>query len=153
MPPKTQAPPAEILEMFGVKQQASTIRKSRIVQTTGEIRAILPYPPSANRYWRNARGRTFLSKEAKEYKQAVKSEMQWLTPKPIEGAVAVTIAVYRPRRAGDLDNRIKVLLDSLNGIAYADDQQITKIHAERFEDKENPRVEVIIRGINDKLTS
>lgn len=146
MPPKTVPPSPELMKAFGVLLKPEPdVRKSRITQTVREIRATLPYPPSANRYWRNARGRTFVSKEAKEYKQAVKSEMQWLTPKPIEGAVAVTIAVYRPRRAGDLDNCIKVLLDALNGIAYADDKQVVQINAFRIDDKDNPRAEVLIK--------
>lgn len=146
MPPKAQPPSREILEMFGAKPKAAVVKKSLTTQTTGEIKAVLPYPPSANRYWRKARGMVYVSAEAKAYKKAVSSSM----PKtPFAGPVSVTIDVYRPARRGDLDNCIKILLDSLNGIAYADDQQIIEIHAERFEDKKNPRVEVTISQRNE----
>ena len=50
----------------------------------------------------------------------------------------------RPQRSGDLDNRLKCLLDSLNGIAWSDDGQIVEIHAYRHDDKKNPRVEIEI---------
>jgi Holliday junction resolvase RusA-like endonuclease len=59
-----------------------------------------------------------------------------------EGEVALLITVFRPRKTGDLDNHLKVLLDSLNGVAYKDDKQVAEIFISRFEDKENPRVEV-----------
>ena len=54
------------------------------------------------------------------------------------------VKVYRPRRVGDLDNRIKCLQDAMEGFAYDDDKQISSIFATRHDDKENPRVEVII---------
>lgn len=112
--------------------------------TSNQIRLTLPYPPSANRYWRTFRNRTVLSAEAKQYKK----EVGWIVGtrgiEPLEGNVVVHLWVYRPRRSGDLDNRIKVALDSLNGIAYHDDKQIVEIHAYRLDDKEDPRVQVLI---------
>lgn len=39
------------------------------------------------------------------------------------------------RRFGDLDNLIKGVLDALNGIVYADDALVTKIQAEKTQDK------------------
>jgi crossover junction endodeoxyribonuclease RusA len=111
------------------------------------IRLTLPYPPSANNYWRANRGRVHKSTQAKKYIDNVK----WITKRqnltPIEGHVQVQIEVYRPARRGDLDNTLKVLLDALNGLAYADDSQITQIFAKRFEDKANPRVEIMVTRI------
>lgn len=104
----------------------------------------LPIPPSANRYWRTYRGATVVSAEAKAYK----TEVGWLAKaiirEPLTCPVAVTLHVYRPAKRGDLDNYSKVLLDSLNGIAYEDDAQIVEIHAYRHDDKTNPRVEITI---------
>lgn len=103
----------------------------------------LPYPPSSNRYWRMWRGRMVVSTEGRAYRQAV----QWrcvvagLT-KPLASPVALTLRVYRPRRKGDLGNRLKILEDALQGHAYSDDEQVTEIHMWRSEDKANPRVEV-----------
>jgi Holliday junction resolvase RusA-like endonuclease len=63
------------------------------------------------------------------------------------GPVRVTLHVYRPRRRGELDNIQKVLLDSLTGVVYRDDEQIAELHAYRHEDKQKPRVEVTVEAI------
>jgi len=105
-----------------------------------EIHLTLPIPPSANKYWIYARGRVRTSPEAKAYKDAVRL----LTPKYIiEGRVAVNVSVFRPAKRGDLDNFLKVMLDSLEGVLYNNDRQITEIHAFRYDDKDNPRVELL----------
>lgn len=109
-------------------------------------RFTLPYPPSANRYWRTtARGRhviTYPSEEAKAYKATVSRLGAALGLRPTSAAVELRLEVYRPRRVGDLSNRIKVLEDALKGIAFDDDDQVVCIVARRHDDKANPRVEV-----------
>ena len=105
----------------------------------------LGLPPSANRYWRMGNNRLYVSDAALDYKSdVVKLARQQRFGHPIEGDVAIALHVYRQRKAGDLDNYLKVLIDALKGIAYADDRQITHIHAYRFDDPKNPRVEVEI---------
>jgi Holliday junction resolvase RusA-like endonuclease len=64
--------------------------------------------------------------------------------KPLMGEVSVTIAWFRPARRGDLDNIQKILLDSLQGVAYLDDSQVGAICAFRHEDKANPRCVVTV---------
>lgn len=108
---------------------------------------MLPLPVSANRYWRTWRGRTVVSAEAKAYKRAVWLQAQHLGIQPFAGPVAVYLRVYRARKSGDLDNCIKVLLDALCGVAYADDKQIVELHGWRADDPRNPRVEVEVRLI------
>lgn len=103
-----------------------------------EIRLTLPYTPPTNRYWRCWRGRMVVSTAAREYKVIVAELAREADIKPLEGAVCIWLDVYRPRKVGDLDGRIKVCLDALNGIAYTDDSQITGIIARRF-DIENPK--------------
>jgi Holliday junction resolvase RusA-like endonuclease len=100
----------------------------------------LPYPPSANRYWRHVGHRVVTSAEARAYRRDV--GLLLVRVKPIDGQIIVRLDVFRPARRGDLDNSAKVLLDSLRGIAYHDDSQIVELHMRRFEDKERPRVEV-----------
>lgn len=102
----------------------------------------VPYPPSANRYWRTWRGRAVVSPEAKAYKMGVKLRGLTAGIRPMDGDVVLWLYVYRPRKAGDLDNRIKVLQDALCGLAFHDDSQVAEIHASRFDDKSNPRVVV-----------
>ena len=65
--------------------------------------------------------------------------------KPTSKPVAVTLQWYRGRHAGDLDNRIKCALDALQGAAYANDNQVTELHAYRHDDKGKGRMEVVVR--------
>lgn len=116
------------------------------------IALTLPEPPATNRYWRNFRGRMVVSKDARDYKAVV-----GLTcaingcDQPLDGTVEVTVHWYRKRRAGDLDGRLKVLLDALQGYAYANDSQIVALHAYRHDDKHNPRVEVSVIPVKESL--
>jgi Holliday junction resolvase RusA-like endonuclease len=109
------------------------------------MRLELPLPPMANKYWRYWRGRVVSSPEAARYKQGVRLRALTLgLKKPLEGPVCVFLTVYRKRRAGDLDGFQKILLDSLQGIAYVNDSQIAELHALRLEDPEQPRVVVTV---------
>jgi crossover junction endodeoxyribonuclease RusA len=105
----------------------------------------LPYAPSANRYWRNYRGVTVVSDEARDYKDIVRLIATRQGVEPVSGPVALTVTVYRPRKSGDLDNRLKVLLDALGGVAYHDDKQVRELHAYLCDDRTNPRVEVVVQ--------
>jgi crossover junction endodeoxyribonuclease RusA len=102
----------------------------------------LPYPVSANKYWRTTvtKGHavTYVSAEARSYKQAI----AWIAiaagVRPVHEHVALKIALHpKTTKNGDaskicldLDNSIKVTCDALNGIAYNDDSQIKRIEAE-----------------------
>jgi Holliday junction resolvase RusA-like endonuclease len=110
----------------------------------------LPEPPSANRYWRIARGRPYLSSEAKAYKLearaiALRSGVRGL-PYPTE-ALAVTLTWFRGRRAGDLDNRAKVAIDALNGLLWADDRQIVELHLYRQDRPKEGGLHLIVRPV------
>lgn len=107
-------------------------------------RIVLPYPISANRYWRAVRGRVLVSAEARAYKARVAWLCMAAKVRPLDGPLSVSLAVYRPRHIGDLDNTLKVLLDALRGIAFADDDQVVELHALRLDDKANPRAEVTL---------
>ena len=111
-----------------------------------EYRLTLPYPTSANRYWRNVRGRMVRSAEATAYKKHIGRLCMAAGIEPLTGNVRLVLDLYRPQRSGDLDNFLKVLGDALIGWAYIDDKQIIEIHARRFDDKDNPRVEVTVES-------
>ena len=108
------------------------------------ITLILPYPPTVNHMYRRARGHLALTPEALAFRHAVRMIAMVQGVKPITGPVAVFLDVYRPRRRGDLDNLLKATLDSLNGVAYRDDQQVEQITAVRYDDKRAPRIEVSV---------
>jgi len=130
------------------------------------ITITLPYPISANAYWRTrvikpksggpALAMTYVSEDAKVYKQQVGWALKSAgIRKPMIGRVAIAYTLYpaRPQdwqkrmrvegatwddsvRCIDLDNAQKVLLDAMKEIAFDDDKWVRKIVAERAEPDE-----------------
>ena len=102
------------------------------------VRLKLPYPVSANRYWRIWRNKAVRSAEATAYKSVVRRIAQEAGVMPSEGSVAVCLRLIpKVNKDGsanktviDLDNALKVTLDSLQGIAYENDKQVRRIVAE-----------------------
>lgn len=98
---------------------------------------ILPYPISANRYWRNVKGRMVRSQEAKEYKITAGWIAKSVGVKCTTNNVRVYIELHPKAKVNgeasetrlDLDNVLKVCIDALNGIAYVDDKQVIEIYA------------------------
>jgi crossover junction endodeoxyribonuclease RusA len=111
------------------------------------MKIVLPYPVSANRYWRSfayldrttkkPRSVTVPSDEAKAFKQEVgwrakAAGFKEPTTKPIEIA-SITLSP-RAKKDGtasatvlDLGNCWKVVEDALQGIVYVNDKQIKRI--------------------------
>lgn len=123
--------------------------KWKVETSLGIASYTLPMPPSANEYWRSfavkGKVRVVLSAKAKSYKEAVADLAHRLGMKPeVSHGVAVSIKVYRNQASGDLDNRIKVTLDALRGVAFEDDKQVVEIYAQRFEDKGNGRIVISV---------
>lgn len=136
-----------------------------------QIILTLPYPVSANRYWRTYMPKGFkapvttLSQEAKDYK----AQVGWLAkaagvrqPLACRVAIAYTLFPKRPldwqkRMAKDpmnwddgvqcidLDNAQKVLMDALKGVVIQDDGwQVRRISAQRAEPDGEARLVVTI---------
>jgi Holliday junction resolvase RusA-like endonuclease len=105
----------------------------------------LPVPPTANLYWRHVGQRVLLSREARAYKHHAALVAASAGMRPLDGPVVVTLVWYRAARRGDLDNRAKVAIDALIGVGFTDDSNVVELHAYRYEDKHNPRMEVTVR--------
>lgn len=139
---------------------------------SGVIFLTLPYPVSANRYWKaiTIPGRTMMapSKEAKVYKAQVQRIAAAAgLANPMACRVEMWIRLYpaRPQdwarrarldpagwdddvRCIDLGNAEKVLADALQGIVYVDDKWIWRQHKERMEpDARGARVELAVRAM------
>lgn len=112
----------------------------KIKKEGGVIEGILPYPPSVNRYWRNFRGRMVLSADGRAYKKcaSIAASLGGQKFAPMNGQVQLSVWINRPKRIGDLDNSLKAIMDSLSGVAYVDDSQVSVIWAKRFDDKSMP---------------
>ena len=135
------------------------------------IRLTLPYPLSANRYWKAVTipGRTMMvpSKEAKAYRADVATLCAAAGIRaPLAGRITVAIQLYpaRPQdwakrarrdpetwdddvRCIDLDNANKVLLDALKGIAFDDDRWVRRLSSERMEPDGEARVVITIEQL------
>lgn len=111
-------------------------------------RFTLPFPPTLNRMYPTSRaGRRYLSADGKAYKETVGKMMQIMKPQYFTGALKIKLILFRPQKQGDIDNFSKAALDALKGHCYADDRQIVELHLYRFDDKNNPRVEVEISEV------
>jgi crossover junction endodeoxyribonuclease RusA len=90
----------------------------------------LPWPPSANTYWRRNGDRYFISQKGKDYRNTT-----ILLCKKYQDAFSkdqrlrVAIEAYPPdNRRRDIDNICKCLLDSLqHAKVYPDDSQIDEL--------------------------
>lgn len=116
-----------------------------------EVEFTLPYPVSANRYWKGAGTRVYVSAEAKAYKaQAAAIAQQAGVINPTGDPVSLALVVHpvepkdaaaRAKRAGpgwhravrciDIDNAIKVTLDALQGVVYVNDNQVAVLYVQR----------------------
>lgn len=138
------------------------------------VKLVLPYPISANRYWatrvitpkgsRRAMALTYVTPEAKQYRDECAKLAIAAGVRPLAGRVCVELKLYphRPldwaKRARkdpdnwadtvqciDLGNAEKVLSDALNGIAWADDKQHHRIVKDRMDpDEHGARIVVTI---------
>lgn len=123
-----------------------------VQRTADGITLRLPEPPSANRWWRmvtiKGQARMLLSSEARAYKQLVFATLdaQGVKPLPADACVSVTINWWRSRRAGDLDKRLGVVLDALQGTVYVSDAQITHLEAFRHDSKGTAALVVTIKA-------
>lgn len=95
----------------------------------------LPYPPSVNHTYIRRGSKVFKSPKA----QAFFDEVGLLAAnlEPLTGELVLSVDFYRPQKSGDVDNRIKALQDSLQGLAYHDDKQIVELHIRRLDDRKN----------------
>ena len=89
----------------------------------------LPYPPSANTYWRRNGARYFVAPAGQAFRTEVEVRCAASGIKPLAGPVALTVTlVPGDRRRRDIDNVLKPLLDALtHGGAWADDSQVKRL--------------------------
>lgn len=95
------------------------------------IEIFVPYaPPSANRIWRQnyQTGRTYLSRTYVEFERVVATALAGRRLPDDWRYCAVEIVVRPNRRVGDVDNRIKAVLDALTkGGFWRDDRCVAEI--------------------------
>ena len=109
----------------------------------------LPWPPSANAYWRHNRGRSHLSHKARRYREEVAYCVGLESPLFVNGErIAVHVEARMPdRRKRDLDNLLKQPMDALQACGvWADDGQIDQLSIRRVPaSPEWPEGELVVR--------
>ena len=110
----------------------------------GALVLTMPSPGSANRHSRTGKGRVYKPKAVREYQTAAGWAMA-SCPK-IMGDVSVDVTWYRERRVGDVDNKLKPLLDALKDVAFGDDAKVAALSIRRIDSPEmRPCMVVSIR--------
>lgn len=108
------------------------------------IKARLEPVPYA-RVWTNGKQR-FNPKRYQDFKEELFLEALDATGgKRLKGKVSIRVKVYRKMppeslNFGDIDNHLKAVLDSLNGIAFVDDRQVVSAQVELH--RGEPRLEI-----------
>jgi Holliday junction resolvase RusA-like endonuclease len=128
--------------------------EAHITREEGVVWAVLPWPPSDNGLLQYTakmiRGKLrvfdYASPDKKQYTKVIAKLAKGSDCTPLKGELWFDATLYRPRKIGDV-YRLKLLLDTLQGVAYDDDKQIRKLTIERRDDKANPRVEIVVRTV------
>ena len=133
-------------------------QRPRVVRTRkGASRAFTPektanYESYIKTLYRQKYGRRTSFKEDDELHLDIKAyyEIAKSTPKYLKEMML--IGVVKPTKKPDVDNIIKIIADSLNGVAYKDDKQIVACSCQKFYASE-PRVEIVISKLNETSVS
>lgn len=92
----------------------------------------IPYPPSANRLWRNVGGKTLKSAEYRAWMDRAGWEVRSQRPRGIVGRYVLTVTATAPdKRRRDIDNLAKPISDLLvqSGVV-GDDCQAKRVTLE-----------------------
>lgn len=100
-----------------------------------ELNIELPWPPTANTYWRRNGSRYFISSKGQTYR----TNTAWLCLKyrgifKAIDRIRLSVEAYPPdKRNRDLDNLCKSIQDSLQyANVYVDDSQIDELYLRRM---------------------
>lgn len=116
----------------------------------------LPWPPTANTYYRRVGNRTLISRKGRAYRKLVAQlalAQRW--PSLGEERLGVELFAYLPdRRRRDLDNLQKCLLDALQHAGlYDDDGQIDRLTIVRHKPDGQGRIVACVGILADAAQS
>jgi crossover junction endodeoxyribonuclease RusA len=87
----------------------------------------IPWPPSANRIWRNVNGKTLKSAEYRQWLSIAALSTRMQRPKPVAGRYRLTVIATRPdNRRRDLDNLLKPVCDLLTTMGLIEDDHLAQ---------------------------
>ena len=123
-------------------------------------------PTGKGRHRTTKTGHTYTPEKTRSYEKEVQTcyQMDYMGKQLLEGELIAEIDAYfkipksatkgkrlamknnivRPTKKPDSDNIAKIILDSLNKIAYKDDSYVIELTVKKWWTLDNPRVEVLI---------
>lgn len=107
----------------------------------------LPFPPSVNTYWGFRGSQRFLTKRAKDFKDAVESAFILSEHQGFgDDRINLVVFLHAPdKRVRDIDNIAKPLLDALTQAGvFEDDGQVDRLLIVRREPKKGGMCRVVI---------
>ena len=109
-----------------------------LVDENDRINFLLPFPPSANTYWRHNRGHVHVSAKARAYRQEIRIRCRM--PGPLTERLHILLQMHHWRKSGwDIDNHVKVLLDALEKAGvYENDEQVDRLSIQRGQHTKKP---------------
>ena len=110
----------------------------------------LPWPISVNSLWRAYKGRNILSRRARLWAEVAEKRLALQHPEAVQGPVQLTIQLSPPtRRAYDLDNRCKTIIDLLVscGVIDGDDAGTLKKLTVEASDRDPPGAYVTVEAM------
>lgn len=103
-----------------------------------------PVPKQRPRMGKN--GNVYTPKRCRIYEEAVGWAARQVFVNPYDGQVELQVKIFLASSGGDLDNYIKAISDGLNGIAWRDDSQVSRIKADLVaHEGVTERAEVLVR--------
>lgn len=123
------------------------------------IRLRFDIEPVAKQRPRVTKTHTYTPKKTKQYEDTIKlmAKIQMGRRKPLGGALSVfvTFNLLKPKSVKrslpcvrcDLDNFLKAVLDSLNGIVWKDDGQIVSLVAHKIYAIKKPHITMLIERV------
>lgn len=113
------------------------------------LKLTIPGQPIPKGRPRFGRGRTFTDPRTVSAESAIAAEfhrtlgVRHTIETPVTGKLNVRIRFFRKDFTRvDLDNLMKLPLDALNKLAWADDEQIVSLIGSKHHDADNPRTEI-----------
>lgn len=140
----------------------------RIIQHNFKITPVQQSRPRARRFGNGIS--MYDPKKVKDFKKAIRQEIEPLNPVPFDCPVSVNVIFRRPNQKNishkkkieremrkelpivkpDLDNYIKSLFDALNGLYWTDDNLICAIRAYKVYSTD-PGILITVEPLNDGL--
>ncbi|HHD2969850.1 RusA family crossover junction endodeoxyribonuclease [Clostridium perfringens] len=116
---------------------------------------------------RICRGHAFTPKDTVEYEKLVRECYKQQDGRYLEGPIKALIIAYykipksyskkrvqaireglaKPTKKPDADNIAKIILDSLNGVAFKDDAQVISLSIEKVYTEDEERIELELEGL------